>query len=390
VIVVPSDMLLSLCALALTLAPQCHLHTVVAPKFHVAASACGRHAAVSACSPDDGGWQQWADANGVIAPKLTVRAPRPEERGKGGVFASEPIAPMEVLARIPRALVLRPVAVDADDASWAAELTAAALLILHADDASADEDTLSMKTWLQGWIAGGWATDNADLGAPGVRWGSDDVTGSLLATGSDNDHNIYAKFRFPCHPVVHRSGLGLAQLTGASKGAALAALQCRGRSFRAMRDALIPLVHTPTPRSQGSTRDRKAWDVADALSRVLSRATTLFLEDDAGAAQAPTCAVVPLHERLEHCDARGENAKLVGSDPRDQSARDDVVLLVATRGIQSGEAITRNYADAPRLPDDASDGALRLLLQFGLPPSAWPASQGDRERQEQEESQRGD
>ena len=26
---------------------------------------------------------------------------------------------------------------------------------------------------------------------------------------------------------------------------------------------------------------------------------------------------------------------------------------------------------APRLPGDTSEGALRLLLQFGLPPKAW-------------------
>ena len=49
------------------------------------------------------------------------------------------------------------------------------------------------------------------------------------------------------------------------------------------------------------------------------------------------------------------------------------VLLVATRSIEQGEPITRDYAAAPRLPADTSDGALRLLLQFGLPPAAWLA-----------------
>jgi hypothetical protein len=50
----------------------------------------------------------------------------------------------------------------------------------------------------------------------------------------------------------------------------------------------------------------------------------------------------------------------------------DDVLLVATREIAVGEAITRDYNDAPRLKECRSDGALRLLLQFGLPPEAWP------------------
>merc|ERR1712070_815174 len=146
--------------------------------------------------------------------------------------------------------------------------------------------------------------------------GASDVTGNLMATGSDNDKNIYAKFRFPCHPVVHRAGIGLALLTGADRAAALNTLICRGTAFRAMRDALIPLVKTPTSRPKGSFRDRCAWDVSDSLSRVLARAT--FLQWDADA-EEPCCAIVPLHERLAHCDARGENAKLVGCDPRDEA-----------------------------------------------------------------------
>lgn len=132
-----------------------------------------------------------------------------------------------------------------------------------------------------------------------------------------------------------------------------------------MRDALLPLVLTPTARERGSARERRAWDVSDVLSKVMSRATTLQLDDTLAVP-----AVVPLHERLAHCDARGENCKLVGRDPR-EAADDASVLLVATRDIAVGEPITRDYALAPRLPDDSSGGALRLLLQFGLPPSAW-------------------
>ena len=307
-------------------------------------------------------WQQWAEAAGVQTSKLEVRAPLAEERGKGGVFASEAIAPMEVIARIPRQLVLTESS-EFTSMSWASALTASALMATQADG-SADEIVETQRAWIESWTDGGWATDASDLGNDEVRWGGRDVTGSLLATGSDNDKNIYAKFRFPCHPVVHRASLGLAALTGASNKDAMAALVNRGFAFRAMRDALIPLVATPSERPKGSLRDKRSWDVADMLSRVLSRATTLQLDRDG---EAATSAVVPLHERLEHADARGENAKLVGLDP----TGGEKVLLVATRAIEAGEAIPRDYAAAPRLPDDASEGSLRLLLQFGLPPTAW-------------------
>ena len=151
----------------------------------------------------------------------------------------------------------------------------------------------------------------------------------------------------------------------------------RGQCFRAMREALIPLIDEPTTRwGRGSVRDRRSWDIADTLSRVLSRATLVDLADDG----VPAAAIVPLHERLAHCDSRGENAKLVGRDPSGAVSgavsgaaigRDDV-LLVATRPIKQGEPISRDYEMAPRLPCDESSGALRLLLQFGLPYAAWP------------------
>ena len=58
--------------------------------------------------------------------------------------------------------------------------------------------------------------------------------------------------------------------------------------------------------------------------------------------------------------------------------KSDDVLLIATRAIQRGEAISRDYTNAPRLTSggksDPSTGALRLLLQFGLPYAAWPRS----------------
>ena len=127
-------------------------------------------------------------------------------------------------------------------------------------------------------------------------------------------------------------------------------------------DELHQMVDSPTER-KGSLRDRRTWDVADTLSKVLARASTLQL----GGGE-PVCAVVPLHDRLAHCDGRDENVKLV-VDPVGKGGE---ALLVATRPIERGEAITRDYNAAPRLVGDESDGALRLLLQFGLPPAAWP------------------
>lgn len=292
----------------------------------------------------------------IEAPKLRFTA----ARDKGGVFAADRIAPNEVIARIPRALLLQCAEVKTEraleTAGWAAELTAGALAALHTEKSS------PLKSWVGGWSSGGWAWDVADLGPPGMRYGADDVTGSLLATGSDNDEQIFSVFKFPCHPVVYRASLGLARLTRSDEKAALAALIARGTAYRSMRDELLPLVTTPSDRVKGSARDKRAWDVADAFGRVLSRATLLVL-DDSGEASA---VVVPLHERLEHCtDGAGANAKLAFDQASDEA------VLVATREIAPGEAVTRDYAAAPRLPGDASEGALRLLLQFGLLPSAW-------------------
>ena len=128
-------------------------------------------------------------------------------------------------------------------------------------------------------------------------------------------------------------------LTRCDEGAARAALTCRGRAFRRMRDELHQMVDSPTER-KGSLRDRRTWDVADTLSKVLARASTLQL----GGGE-PVCAVVPLHDRLAHCDGRGENVKLV-VDPVGKGGE---ALLVATRPIERGEAITRDYNAAPRL-----------------------------------------
>lgn len=331
---------------------------------------------------EDTAWYEWANEHGIQAPKIDVRLPFAEERGKGGVHAKQDIAALEVLMRVPRGLVLAAcdlppraaeAASDAKEFSWALDLTAAALAALFPQSEDGNNNHNGKKSWIASWKTGGWATDGADLGPPDVQWGQKSVTGSLLATGSDNDANIYSKFNFPCHPVVHRASLGLALLTGVDDDGDLAreALLCRGRTYRSLRDALVPLVETTpifTERTSGSQRERRAWDIADLLSRLAARATTMELilgsSDSEDGTAAPTVCVVPLHERLSHCVEVAENSKLV--------VNGDEVLLLATRDIQAGEAITRDYSKAPQLDGDTSEGALRLLLQFGLPPKAWP------------------
>ena len=317
-------------------------------------------------------WDAWSESVGISVPKLAVRPPTAEERGKGGVFASAPISALEIVARIPSELVITaedaPIraieaAANANNISWATELTAAAIVALHPEgnDAADPSIVAAKQSWVSSWQAGGWATNVDDLGSPDSQFGPKSVTGSLLSTGSDNDHNVYAKFRFPCHPVIHRASIGLAFLTKADEDDCREALILRGKMYRSMRDALLPLILEPSDERKGSMRERRAWDVADVLSRVLSRVT--FLN---GGAEIPIPAIVPLYERLEHCtDGRGENVKLIPSDDGKE------VLLVATRDIVEDEAIVRDYALAPKLVGDDTEGALRLLLQFGLPPKAW-------------------
>lgn len=326
-----------------------------------------------------------SDIPGIIVHDgVALRDPTPDERGKGGaeVAANGSIKALEVLARIPRDLIVSSVgaptrameaAGNARNLTWATDLTAATLVAMHPTEEEVstsacngdDIDALqAKKEWIQSWEAGGWATDGADLGPPDVNFGSKDVTGSLLATGSDNDHNIYAKFRMPCHPVLLRASLGLEVLTKCTEDEAREALTARGFTYRSMRDALEPLVLESSERPKGSLREKRCWDVADTLSRVLSRATTFEVEDGEKDESILTHAIVPIHERLEH--SANENTKVVSSG--------NEILLVATRDIAGGEAITRNYDSSPRLLNDKSEGALHLLLQFGLPPKSWPAN----------------
>lgn len=151
----------------------------------------------------------------TINDKIELRDPTADERGKGGVQVvthddgSTTIKALEVLARIPRNLILASTDIspriidavsEARNITWATGLTAVTLAALHPTDdeitaASGDTDARQIKkAWIQSWKSGGWGSP-IDLG-PDI---AGDVVGTLITTGSDNDHNIYAKFRMPCH-----------------------------------------------------------------------------------------------------------------------------------------------------------------------------------------------
>jgi hypothetical protein len=376
----------------------------------------------------------WAKESGIkINEKLIIRNPYDEERGKGGIHCGgesggtqeSKIKALEVLATIPRSLIISSIdapvrAIEAASnankpLSWVTDITASTLVALHPlpEDDGIDIDNAKQAEeakikLINSWIHGGWATQGDDLGPPESNFGPKHVTGSLISTGSDNDYNIYAKFRMPCHPVIHRASLGLLVLTGCTEINARNELCLRGSTYRSLRDALEPLVLNSSPRENGSKREKRCWDVADILSKVLSRVTTIQFDnndndndkggDSSSSSMATSYAIVPIHERLEH--SLKENTKLITSSNNDGK---DEILLIATRDINVGEPITRDYTKSPKLigntntnndessnnesdgssnnessndeevDDDDDDGsALRLLLQFGLPPNAWP------------------
>mmetsp|Transcript_24788 Transcript_24788/g.51509 ORF Transcript_24788/g.51509 Transcript_24788/m.51509 type:complete len:271 (-) Transcript_24788:21-833(-) len=263
---------------------------------------------------------------------------------------------------------------------WAARLTEAALLAKFGNPASL------LRPWISGWQGGGWAMEVDDL-HPRDRTHVNG--GSLLTTGSDNDVEIYRKFALPCHPVVDRAAMVLASLSGASRAATRAALRTRGFAFRACRDRLAALVALDAvePRDQPtvtlSLREQRVLQVARCFSKVLARAACI----DDGNEIGSSVAIVPFHELLEHCNKHGGNTKLVsGPDPRTAVRADEpTLLLVATRAIATGEPLTRDYSESPRLedaplPDNPPSGGsvtkplyeddvvLQMLLQSGVRP----------------------
>ena len=279
--------------------------------------------------------QSWCETAGINADKLSFDV--------DSATVTQDVAALEVLARVPRTLTLS--APRRKD--WPGKLTAAAI------EAVEEDDTL-LSQYVRSWRGGGWATSSDDLEARDA-----DTVDSLLATGSDNDFEIFKKFGMKCHPAVDRAAYRLSALCRhRNEKAARAALVERGYAWRECRETLIPLVRNPT-RSEGTARRRRKLDAAELFSRALSRAARVG--DD--------IIICPLYDTLPD-GAAGATATLV-EDPGG-----DDLLVVASRALVAGDAITRDFGRAPSLGfidgSDADPGSesevLRRLLQFGIDP----------------------
>ncbi len=191
----------------------------------------------------DDTYYEWMSARGIETNgKLEFR---PDARSGRGVYATGPIEAGEVIATVPWNLVIAtPVedsnrrhssnndndssAVDSHgDASWVGRLAATALGYADADVFV--NSALGLRPCVATWRGGGWASE---AGEPDPWYALDPMDNddfNLLATGSDNDHNIYQKFGLKCHPVVHRATLRLASICGTSPETNRDAITVRGK-----------------------------------------------------------------------------------------------------------------------------------------------------------------
>jgi len=141
----------------------------------------------------------------TINDKITISDPTPEQRGKGGVKTTSPTVALEVLARIHSDLIISTsvdsTPIEAIDAisnarniTWTTELTAATLTtLLPPVDGNMSTAIKVKQQWISSWEKGGWGSTD-DLGSDI----SEDIVGTLLATGSDNDKNVFAKVSYAC------------------------------------------------------------------------------------------------------------------------------------------------------------------------------------------------
>jgi hypothetical protein len=169
----------------------------------------------------------------------------------------------------------------------------------------------------------------------------------------------HRRFGLKCHPAVDRAALRLSLLCRhRNEKAARAALVERGFQWRSYREALIPLVQNPT-RTEGTARRRRELDAAECFSRALARAARVG--DD--------IVVCPLYDTLR--DGAAAATVTLVEDPNG-----DDLLVVASRALAAGDAVTRDYGRAPSLGfidgSDADPGSesevLRRLLHFGIYP----------------------
>ena len=298
----------------------------------IAAPAASRGPLLHAATLSELDLQSWCETAGIDAEKLSFDG--------DSATVKQDVAALEVLARVPRSLTLcAPRRKD-----WPGKLTAAAI--------EAVEEGGDVGRWVRSWRGGGWATSSDDLEAR-----DQETVDSLLATGSDNDFEIFKKFGMKCHPAVDRAAYRLSALCRhRNEKAARAALVERGYAWRECREALIPLVRNPT-RTEGTARRRRELDAAELFSRALSRA----------ARAGNDIVVCPIYDTLRDASTAA-TATLVEDG--------DDLLVVASRALVAGDAVTRDYGRAPSLgfidgsdADPASESeVLRRLLQFGIDP----------------------
>ena len=137
----------------------------------IAPPAASRGPLLHAATLSDLDLRSWCETAGIAADKFDVDS----------ATVTQDVAALEVLARVPRSLTLQ--APRRKD--WPGKLTAAAI--------EAVEEGGDLGSYVRSWRGGGWATSSDDLEAR-----DKETVDSLLATGSDNDFEIFKKFGMKC------------------------------------------------------------------------------------------------------------------------------------------------------------------------------------------------
>ena len=145
----------------------------------IAPPAASRGPLLHAATLSDLDLRSWCETAGIAADKFDVDS----------ATVTQDVAALEVLARVPRSLTLQ--APRRKD--WPGKLTAAAI--------EAVEEGGDLGSYVRSWRGGGWATSSDDLEAR-----DKETVDSLLATGSDNDFEIFKKFGMKCTSAasIHR------------------------------------------------------------------------------------------------------------------------------------------------------------------------------------------
>ena len=146
----------------------------IAPPAAAAVSSRTSHLHAAALA-EDLDLKSWCESAGITADKFDVDS----------ATVMQDVAALEVLVRVPRTLTLS--AKRRKD--WPGKLTAAAI--------EAVEEGGDLGSYVRSWRGGGWATSSDDL-----EERDKETVDSLLATGSDNDFEIFKKFGMKCDAAV--------------------------------------------------------------------------------------------------------------------------------------------------------------------------------------------